>query len=152
YRTDSNISITSTTGYFKTTVDGMINGVNSGYAGPTLFADNHFTRRDATEELRVESDNSGPLNWLVGGYYQNARVRNRVVVNGNNLYNTDILAGIGIPVLPVPFVFATFKGINDVHIESISGFAQLRWKVVPELELTAGARYTHETRDDDTYS
>ncbi|MDE8653173.1 TonB-dependent receptor [Novosphingobium album (ex Liu et al. 2023)] len=152
YRTDSNMAITSTTGYFKTTVDGMINGVNSGHAGPTLFADNHFTRRDTTEELRIESDNSGSLNWLVGGYYQNARVRNRVVVNGNNRYNTDILAGLGIPVLPVPFIFATFKGINDVHIESISGFGQLRWKVVPELELTAGARYTHETRDDDTYS
>ncbi len=153
YRTASNISVTSTTGYFKTTVDGMINGVNSGYAGSTLFADNHFKRRDTTEEVRIESDNrNSSLNWLIGGYYQNAEVSNRVVVNGNSAYNTDILAGIGIPVLPVPFLFATFKGINDVHIYSTSGFGQLRWKVVPKLELALGARFTHEIRRDIPYS
>jgi iron complex outermembrane receptor protein len=152
YRTDSNISITSTTGYFHTTVDGMINGVNSGYAGPTLYADNHFKRRDVTEELRVQSDNAGKLNWLAGGYYQNAEVSNRVIVNGNKNYNTDILAGLGIPVIPVPFIFTTFKGINDVHIYSASAFGQLRWKVVPQVELALGGRYTDEIRQDYPYS
>ena len=28
---------------FKTTIDGLINGANSGYWGPTLYADNHLT-------------------------------------------------------------------------------------------------------------
>ncbi|MBU6269185.1 MAG: TonB-dependent receptor [Sphingomonadales bacterium] len=153
YRPASDINVTNTAGYFKTTVDGFINGVNSGYAGPTLIADNHFTRHDITEELRIESDyKDKPLNWMVGGYYQNARVRNRVVVNGNNLYTTDILAGLGIPVLPVPFLFAGFKGVNDVHIESISGFGQLRWKPAETLEVAVGARYTDERRHDDAYS
>jgi iron complex outermembrane recepter protein len=153
YQAADDLNVNSTTGYFKTTVDGFINGVNSGYAGPTLIADNHFTRRDFTQELRIESDRADrPLNWMLGAYYQNARVTNRVVVNGNNFYLTGILDPIGIPVLPVPFLFAGFKGINDVHIESISGFGQLRWRPVPELEIAAGARYTHETRRDDAFS
>lgn len=153
YQASDDIGITSTTGYFKTTVDGFINGVNAGFGGPTLIADNHFTRRDFTQELRIESDRADrPINWMVGGYYQNARITNRVVVNGNKLYNTGILEPLGLPVFPVPFLFAGFKGINDVHVESISGFGQLRWRPVPELEIAAGARYTHETRRDDAFS
>lgn len=154
YHPWSDVGITSTTGYFHTTVDGFINGVNSGYAASTLIADNHFTRRDFTQEVRIESDyHDKPLNWLIGGYYQNARVRNRVVVDGNDLYNTGILAGLGpdYASVPVPALFATFKGINDVHIESVSAFGQLRWKPVQTLEIALGARYTHETRHDDPY-
>lgn len=152
YRPASDISVTSTTGYFRTTVDGMINGVNSGYAGSTLIADNHFTRRDFTQELRIESDyRDRPLNWMIGAYYQDAQVANRVVVNGNSRYVTGIAAPF-FPVLPVPALFATFKGINDVDIKSISAFGQLRWQVVPQLEIAAGARYTDEKRRDDAFS
>lgn len=151
YNPGSDVSVTSTTGYFRTTVDGMINGVNSGYAGSAIFADNRFKRRDFTQELRLESDyRDRPFNWMVGAYYQNARVSNRVVVNGNSLFSTDIAAP-AVPVLPLPALFAGFKGINDVRIESISGFAQLRWKVVPELEIALGARYTDESRHDDAF-
>lgn len=154
YNPSDDVAVTSTTGYFRTTVDGMINGVNSGYAGPTLFADNHFTRRDFTQEIRIESDyKDKPVNWMLGGYYQNARVANRVVVNGNKLYNTDILAsyGPGYESVPVTALFAGFKGINDVSIESFSLFGQGRWKVVPELEVALGARWTKEKRHDDAY-
>jgi len=150
YHPGEDIGITSTTGYFKTTVDGFINGVNSGYAGPTLIADNHFTRRDFTQEVRIESDyKDKPLNWLVGGYFQSARIVNRVTVNGNSLYTTNIVPGL---TLPVPLLFAGFKGINDVGIDSLSAFGQLRWKIVPQLELAVGARYTDERRKDTAYS
>jgi iron complex outermembrane receptor protein len=149
YRPSDDLTVTSTTGYLNTTVDGFINGVNAGFGAPTLIADNHFTRRDVTQELRIESDRGDrPLNWMVGAYYQNARVANRVVVNGNKNYLSDIA---GIP-LPVTLFFANFKGINDVHIDSISGFGQLRWKPSPVLEIAAGARYTHETRRDDAFT
>ena len=54
----------------------MLNGVNSGFAGPTLTADNRFTRRDFTQEVRLQSDfPDKPVNFLLGGYYQDARVR-----------------------------------------------------------------------------
>jgi len=137
YQVADNVSLDSTTGYFKTVVDGFINGVNTGFAGPTLIADNHFTRRDFTQELRLQSDYDRPVNFLLGGYYQNARVRNRVVVLGNLAYG---------------FPATLLGGINDVRIKAWSGFGQLRWKPVEQLEIAGGVRYTDEKRANDPYT
>ncbi|MFC0205172.1 TonB-dependent receptor [Novosphingobium soli] len=134
------LTLTSTTGYFNTTVDGFINGVNTGYAGPSLMADNHFTRRDYTQELRLQSDFSSALNFLLGGYYQDGRITNRVFVGGN-------LALFGSP------AFTTLTaGINDVGIDAYSGFGQLRWRPAETLEIAGGVRYTDEKRHDDGYT
>ncbi|HUD30036.1 MAG TPA: TonB-dependent receptor [Novosphingobium sp.] len=137
YNVADKLSLTSTTAYFDTVVDGFINGVNSGAAGPTLIADNHFARTDFTEELRLESDFDSPLNFLVGGYYQDASVRNRVIVSGSQAY--------GFPATLV-------GGVNDVSIKALSAFGQLRWKPVETLEIAGGVRYTDEKRTDDAYS
>ncbi len=129
------VSITSTSGYFNHEVDGSLNGVNSGFAGPTLFADNQFHRRDYTQELRVQSDfPDSPVNFLLGAFYQDAQVSNRVYVGGNTK--------LGLP------RFLT-GGINDVSIEAASAFGQLRWKPVETLEIAGGVRYTDEKRHDD---
>jgi iron complex outermembrane receptor protein len=131
------INLTSTTGYYHTKFDGLLNGVNSGYAGPTLIADNRFRRHDITQEIRVQSDfTDKPVNFLVGGYYQDARVSNRVWVGGNSAFR-----------LPATLS----SGVNDVSIEVWSGFGQLRWKPVETLEIAGGVRYTDEKRHDDTY-
>jgi iron complex outermembrane receptor protein len=132
------ISLTSTTGYYHTRFDGLLNGVNSGYAGPTLIADNRFRRRDVTQEVRIDSDfTDKPINFLLGGYYQNARVSNRVWVGGNTAYR-----------LPATLS----SGINDVKIEVWSAFGQLRWKPVETLEIAGGVRYTDEKRHNDAAS
>jgi iron complex outermembrane receptor protein len=135
YDMSSDISLTSTTGYFDFKLDGMINGINSGYAGPTLIADNQFKRRDFTQEVRVESDFSHiPVNFMLGGYYQDARVQNRIYVGAN--------MALGFPEVLV-------AGINDVSIETVSAFGQVRYKPAETLELALGARYTDERRHDD---
>jgi iron complex outermembrane receptor protein len=143
------ISLTSTTGYYRTRFDGLLNGVNSGYAGPSLIADNRFRRHDFTQEIRVQSDfTDSPVNFLLGGYYQDANVSNRVWVGGNLAYfgagdaNGDGMAD-----------FATLtSGINDVSIEAKSLFGQLRWHPAETLEIAAGVRYTDEKRHDDAAS
>jgi iron complex outermembrane receptor protein len=137
YNVAERLSLNSTTGYFHTVVDGMINGTNTGAAGPPLISDNHFKRRDFTQELRLESDYAGPLNFLLGGYYQNARVSNQVYVTGNT--------AIGLPA-------RLTAGINDVKIKALSGFGQLRWKPVETLEIAGGVRYSDEKRVDTPYS
>jgi len=131
------LSLNFTTGYFHTKVDGMINGVNSGAAGPTLISDNQFRREDFTQEIRLQSDWDSPVNFLLGGYYQDAQVSNRVFVTGNT--------ALGLP--------ATLTGgINDVSIEAISAFGQLRWQAVETLEIAGGVRYTDEKRHNDPFS
>jgi len=142
------ISLAATTGYYNTRFDGLLNGVNSGFAGPTLIADNRFKRRDFTQEVRIESDfTDKPINFLLGGFYQDARVSNRVWVGGNLAYfGTSDLNGDGRP------DFATLtSGLNDVDIETISAFGQLRWNPVETVEIAAGVRYTDEKRHDDTF-
>ncbi|PEQ12316.1 hypothetical protein B2G71_12505 [Novosphingobium sp. PC22D] len=130
----SQLTLTSTSGYYRNAVDGLLNGVNSGYSGPTLIADNDFDRRDFTQELRLQSDWSSPLNFLVGGFYQDAYVRNRVYVGGNRF--------LGLPTVLT-------AGINDVSIEVWSAFGQARWQALDSLEIAAGVRYTDEKRSDD---
>jgi iron complex outermembrane recepter protein len=132
------ISLNSTTGYSRTKVDGFINGTDAGYAGPPLIADNDFLRHDFTQEIRLESDfQNSPLNFLAGGFYQKARMRNRVFVGGNT--------ALGLPATLI-------AGINDIGIESFSFFGQGRWKPVSRLELALGARWTDEKRHDNAYS
>jgi iron complex outermembrane receptor protein len=135
YDVAQDLSLTSTTGYFHTAVDGMINGVNSGYAGPTLISDNQFKREDFTQEVRLQSDWDSPINFLLGGYYQDAEVSNRVFVTGNQAFGF----------LPARLT----AGINDVSIEAISAFGQLRWKPVETIEFAGGVRYTDEKRHND---
>lgn len=137
YDFSQGLSLNSTTGYFHTRVDGMINGVNSGYAGPTLISDNQFKREDFTQEIRLQSDWDSPINFLLGGYYQDAQVSNRVFVTGNT--------ALGLPA-------RLTAGINDVSIEAISAFGQLRWKPIETLELAGGVRYTDEKRHNDPYT
>lgn len=138
YEAAPSISVNSTTGYFNTVIDGMLNGVNAGFAGPSLIADNHFTRRDFTQEFRAQSDFAdSPVNFLLGGFYQDANVSNRVWVGGNLAYFVNP-------------AFATLTaGINDVDIEVWSAFGQLRWKPVETIEIAAGVRYTNEKRHND---
>ena len=128
------ISLTSTSTYYDNETDVSFNGVMAGAAGPTLFADNHFTREDFTQEFRLESDNAGAINWMVGGFYQKADMMNRIYVGGN--------AAIGLPL-------TLTAGSHDLDISSWSGFGQLRWMAFDELEIAAGMRYTDEERADD---
>ncbi|MEQ1883012.1 MAG: TonB-dependent receptor, partial [Burkholderiales bacterium] len=133
YAVSPNVSLNATTGYFNTTVDGMINATSTGNAGPAISATHHFTRRDFTQEVRLESDfQDKPVNYLLGAYYQSARIYVTSVVGGNTALR---LPGL-----------LTRTG-KEVNIETISLFGQLRWKPVSEVEVALGARWTDEKRD-----
>ena len=144
YRPVPDISVTSVTGYFKIVSHSLGSGTASTYAGPGFVSiGTPLARRDVTQELRVNSDLSGPLNFTAGAYYQNGRLNNRVILPSNQFLNLDpVPTG---PIIRLPAFLGNYQQIVD--IDSISGFAQLRYKIVPELELAAGARFTHERRD-----
>lgn len=129
------ISLNSTTTYYANTMDGSINGVSAGEAGPVLFADNHFTRRDVTQEFRLDSDYmDSPINWMLGGFYQSGRVKNRIYIGGNQAL------GVGLPP-------ALSAGSHNIGIETFALFGQTRWNPVEKLEIAGGVRWTSEARD-----
>jgi iron complex outermembrane receptor protein len=131
YRPAKDFTITSTTAYYRLRSSSDYPAADSSYAGPGVEATNHFQRREFTEELRANSDFAGPLNFTAGGFLERGRVADDVGIFGNT--------AIAFP------AFLT-RGTNIVHVRSESLFGQLRYKILPRLELAAGARWTDETR------
>ncbi len=133
YRVRPDLTLTSTTGYYLLHSSSLLNTYMTSLAGPTIAVENGFHRREFTEELRANSDFSGPLNFTAGAFFQRARFSDLVTLLGN----TDL----GYP----GYLEA---GMNNVDITTNSGFLQLRYRIIPRLELAAGVRYTDETRTD----
>ncbi|TAL03659.1 MAG: hypothetical protein EPO08_03615 [Rhodospirillaceae bacterium] len=131
YHAAPDLTITSVTGYYKLYETDLFNGTDTGAGAPLYVFDNNFARRDVSEELRANSDFSGPLNFTAGGYYQNGDMRQDL----NGLLNQF---------LGSPFVHFQ-NGYFNVHTDAISFFGQGRYKIVPNVELSAGARWSHET-------
>jgi len=104
----------------------------------TTFAteDSPFTA--VSSELRALTTSSGPLNGMLGVYYQKT--------------NRDFQQNIGFANVedssqsPENRYQATSKtGKTDGKTWSV--FGQLIWSITPTVEATAGARYTDETKD-----
>lgn len=88
-----------------------------------------------SQELRLASSFDGPLNFTIGGYYEKSKRRN----------STDSLLAFFGPD-PVTGRYDTFENANLARGRTLSGFGQLRWNIVEELELAGGVRYTQEKR------
>ena len=133
YRLRPDLTLTSTTGYYLLHSSSLLNTYMTSFAAPTIAVENGFHRREFTEEVRANSDFSGPLNFTAGAFFQRGRFSDLVTLLGDTDYKYPAFLE---------------SGINDVDIVTNSGFAQLRYKIFPRLELAFGARYTDETRTD----
>jgi iron complex outermembrane recepter protein len=125
YRPADDLKLTSVSGYVKQKefrYDTYSNSPSDAVAALDFYG---YTRyRQVSQELRLASSYSGPINFLVGGYYDKTRLATNttLIVNGP-IFNQRIGG------------------------EALSGFGQLLWNVFPTLELAGGARYTREKRD-----
>lgn len=133
YDLTNELRLSSVSGLFSTFQSVMINGTDATAAGPAVVADTDFTREDFTQELRLSSSFSGPLNFMLGGFYQDGRMKNT-----NNLLGNTAIFGSAYAQLQ--------KGYHLIDIESTSAFGQLLWRAIPTLELAGGLRWTQETR------
>jgi len=133
YDLQPDLTLTSVTGYFDLATNALMNGTESGGAAPPLAAAKRLRRKEFTQELRLNSDFSGPLNFTAGGFYQDGNLRNTILAAGNALYGMPVRA---------------LSGSHDVDIESISAFGQLRFRPSPQFEIAGGVRWTDEKRSD----
>ncbi len=78
------------------------------------------------------------LNYVVGLYYLNEKIRSH-----QEAYASDFLRFS--TVLP-PFTFTRFVD-DDLNTKSYAGYANASYQVAPKVRLSAGLRYTHETKD-----
>jgi len=133
YRPLQSLPLTSTTAYYNMHSQSLVNASESTYAGPFIGVNNRFRRREVMEELRANSEFSGPVNFTLGALYEDGNLADHVTVLGN-----------GADLLPPTLA----DGVTEVDIKTYSVFGQARWNIVERLELAAGLRWTDEKRDE----
>jgi len=135
------LALTSTTAYYKLNSSSMVNPTHTTAAAPTFAVTNNFRRREFTQELRLNSDFSGPLNFTMGAFYEDGQLYDRVRFIRNTAYGFLSPAIVGANIL-------NDHRSTTVDITTYSAFGQLRYKLSDQLELSGGVRWTDETREE----
>lgn len=93
--------------------------------------------RQFSEEVRLTSNTPGPLQWIVGGFYQDFDSTDNVFTNTPGPIAQEVL---GVPSLYDIGVVTNYK--------QLAGFGEISYRFLHSLKVAAGARYysykTHE--------
>jgi outer membrane receptor protein involved in Fe transport len=93
-----------------------------------------------SSELRAQTTLDGPLDFMAGQYYQRTRLK----------FLQDVIFPGGLINSTYPDVSvrnSTLQKVSRTDGKTNALFGQLIWRLMPDLELTAGGRWTHETKD-----
>lgn len=90
-----------------------------------------------SSELRAQTQFDGPLNVMAGLYYQSTKRDHTQAGQFANLEDSS---------QPADLRYLAYKKRSETEGETISGYGQVSWKILPTLEATGGVRYTHETK------
>lgn len=110
------------------------------YSSPAIesWGTERTTFRAFSDEFRMLTSFDGPLNVMLGAYYQ--KTRREYGSSGIRLGHENSAA-------PAQYRYATIVKDSATDGETIAGFGQAIMKLIPKVELTAGVRYTHEAKD-----
>jgi len=89
-----------------------------------------------TQELRLTSDQGGPVDWLVGGYFTHE------VTTQRQTFQVFSAPGQLFPPPINPLEFAT---LDSSYLE-YAAFANATWHITDTLDLAGGARYSHNNQ------
>ena len=119
------LTLSSTTGYYNLHLRDAANATFSPYPG--IGSANDVKKTDFTQELRLQSDFSTPLNFMVGLYY-----------NKGKFYQN-----IPVTILQTPISGSMYRIPNNVY----SLFGNISYALFNDkLTLSAGGRYTREKK------
>ena len=134
------LTFTSTTAYYDLQSSSSVNPTLTTAAGPTFAVTNEFSRTELTQEFRLDSNFSGPLNFTLGAFYEDGELVDRVRFIRNTSYIWLSPAVLGFDIL-------NDDRESTIDITTYSAFGQLRYKLTDQLELAAGVRWTDEERE-----
>ncbi len=87
-------------------------------------------------EVRATTNFDGPINLMIGGLYEKSQRRFANGAVGGGLENVDS-----------PDVYLTNAKDSQTKGETVAVFGQVQWDLTDKIDLSAGVRYTHETKD-----
>jgi iron complex outermembrane receptor protein len=131
-----NLKFTSTTGYYNYKENGW--GTFDFTALAMASGSNNDGQRSLSEELRLQSSYSGPLNYTLGFFYGDDK---------RSWIENGAIGYLGVD--PATGRTDNTATANFYTGETYSGFAQLNWGFAPGFELSGGARYTSEHKTGD---
>jgi iron complex outermembrane receptor protein len=129
----SDVTLTSTTGFYDQSISDS--GTYDWSPFATIYQGEHEHYQLVTQELRANTTFSFPVNFMTGVYYEHS---NRPWFNAPDLFNLGINPSVN--------NYTTAETTATTTSTSYSAFAQLRWNIIPTVELAAGARYTHDEK------
>jgi outer membrane receptor protein involved in Fe transport len=106
-----------------------------------------------SQELRLESNFDGPVNFSVGANYINYQDFNKyyVILNTATAYSEiENFFGAGIYIDPLQKPDGTghnyYLNQDSYKLTSIAGFGEVYWQATDTLRLTGGVRYTQDQK------
>jgi iron complex outermembrane recepter protein len=134
-------TIKSITGYtdFSTT-----RNQDTDFSASQIGVDSQLTEaKTFSQELQLLSRGDGPLSYVVGAYYFTDELR---AVFINEQFATRIVRGVGTPIVSTPGA-GGFYDEQRAETESVAVYGQGSFAVTDRLKLTAGVRFTRDTKD-----
>ena len=102
------------------------------------WATENSTWHAFSNEARAQTTFDSPINLMAGIYYQKTKRTFAQFITFANIEDSSQSAANR--------YLATTK-TSFTNGETVAGFGQVSWKIIPTIEATAGVRYTHETKD-----
>jgi iron complex outermembrane recepter protein len=127
-------NLTSLTGYVRSRYIDFTGDDQTTFSQLATFEDQ--IEQDISQELRLSSKFAGPVNVVVGGYFERT---SREVYVDTLLSTLDYNAAAN--------RYDAFNANTTQPGSTWSGFGQLIWNVTPTLEAAGGVRWTQETKE-----
>lgn len=128
------LTLASTTGFNRTEYV-FLSGLDQTTYSQLAFY-NRQTNEEISQELRLSSDFAGPLNFMVGAYFQKTDLFTN---NDTKLRDSSYNAAAN--------RYVTYEDLAEQEGDTVSVFAQGLWDISETLELAGGLRWTRETKD-----
>jgi iron complex outermembrane receptor protein len=132
------VKLVSLTGYVDAYSENISNSPASESAAS--YSGSGTPSKMFSQELQLQSTGSGPLKWIVGGYYSHSN---------EGFSDLISVANVPSPIRPADLLVAG-ASVTAFHVElrtkSFAGFAEANYELTDRLRLTAGLRYTKENR------
>lgn len=144
WRLNDQVTLSSITGYLdQKSVDfdafsygGVLGGASFGTGAGLSF--NNL--RQFSQEVRLTTSFSGPLNFMVGAFYEKRHIEYDASQNGINI---AVLAGPD----PVTGYTSDWFKKHLTHTDAVSAFGSINYDITSQLKLSGGVRWTHEKKD-----
>lgn len=130
------VTLTSVTGYQRLYNDWA--GDQDFTGTPLVMAGEHFTWHAFSTEERILTTLDFPLNFSGGLYYQSTEL--------NFLQDVIFFGSDNSGVTDPSTQYTSYRKDSATAGTTYAAFGQLIWDILPNLQATAGARYTHEIK------